>query len=65
MCLIFRFAGPWICQDESFVDNIYRQGNYCNNLATRVITIFIVSKLSVSETISKTVLPHLSKDPVA
>ena len=43
----------------------YRQGKYCNNLATRVIPFFIVSKSSVGETILKTVLPHLPKDPVA
>ena len=43
----------------------YRQGKYCNNLATRVIPFFIVSKSSVGETILKTVLPHFSKDPVA
>ena len=43
----------------------FRQGNYCNNLATRVIPFFIVSKSSVGETISKAILPHFSKDPVA
>ena len=42
----------------------YRQGNYCNNLETRKIQFFIVSKLAVGETISKTVLPHFSKDPI-
>ena len=35
-----------------------RQGNYWNNLATRVIPFFIISKSSVGEAISKTVLPH-------
>ena len=39
----------------------YRPGNYCKNLATRVIPVFIVSKLSVGKTFSKTVLPHFSK----
>ena len=43
----------------------YRQGNYCNNLATRAIPFFIVSETSVGETILKTVLPHFSKDPVS
>ena len=33
----------------------YRQGSYCNNLKTRVIPLFIVSKPSVSETISKNI----------
>ena len=42
-----------------------RQGNYCNNLATRVIPFLIVSKSLVGETISKNALPHISKDPVA
>ena len=42
-----------------------RQGKYCNNLAIRVIPFFIVSKLSVGETILKTVLPHFSKDQAA
>ena len=40
---------------------IYRQGNYCNNLATKAIPFFIVSKSSVGKTISKTVIPHFSK----
>ena len=31
--------------------------NYCNNLATRVIPFFTVSKSSVGKTIWKTVLP--------
>ena len=48
-----------------FIMKIYRQGKYCNNLATRVIPYFIVSKSSVGKTILKTVLPHFSKDPVA
>ena len=43
----------------------YKQGNYCNNLATGVIPFFIVSKSSVDKAISKTILPHFSKDPVA
>ena len=43
----------------------YRQGNYCNNLASKVIPFFIISKSSVDERISKTVLPHFSKDPIA
>ena len=42
-----------------------RQGNYCNNLATRAISFFIITKPSVGETISKTVLPHFSMDPIA
>ena len=40
---------------------IYRQGNYCNNPATRAIPFFIVSKSAVGETISKPVLPQFSK----
>ena len=43
----------------------YKQGNYCNNLATRVIPFFVVSKLSVGEIILKTVPTHFSNDPVA
>ena len=45
--------------------SICRQGKYCKNLATRVFPFFVVSKLSVGETILKTVLPHFSKDTVA
>ena len=45
--------------------NLTRQGNYFNNMATRVIPFFIVSKSSSGETISKTVLPHFTKDAVA
>ena len=53
------------CLSGLFSCNIgYRQGKYCNNLATRVIPFFIVLKLSVGETILKTVLPHFSKEPV-
>ena len=40
-----------------------RQGNYCNNLATRV-TLFIVLKSAVREAILKTVLPQFLEDPV-
>ena len=43
----------------------YKHGNYFNNLATRGITFFIVSKPAVGETISKTVPTHFSKDPAA
>ena len=43
----------------------FRKGNYCNNLATRVIPFFIVLKSSVGEAISKTVPPYFSKNPVA
>ena len=49
--------------DGAFFYNITTR-NYCNNLATRVIPFFIISKSSVDETISKTVAPHSSKDPV-
>ena len=40
---------------------IYRQENYCNNLATKAIQFFIVSKSTVGKTISKTGIPHFSK----
>ena len=43
----------------------YRQGNYCNTLATTKIPVFVVSILSLGETFSKTVLPHFSKNPGA
>ena len=49
--------------DKIFIKVPYRQGNYCNNLATRIIPFFIVSKSSVHEIILKTVLPHFSKGP--
>ena len=39
-----------------------RQGNYCNNLATRVIP-YIFSKSAIGETILKTLLPHFSWGP--
>ena len=45
--------------------NTNRQVNNCNNLASRVILFVIVSKSSVGQTISNTVLPHFSKNPVA
>ena len=44
---------------------LYTQGKYCNNLATGVILLFIVSKSSVGEIILITVLSHFSKNPVA
>ena len=47
-----------------FSDKCIRQGNYCNNLAIRVNSIF-VSKSSVGETILKTVPSYFSKDLVA
>ena len=48
-----------------FKNALCRQGNYCNNLATRAIPFFIVSKSSVGETTSEAFLPHFSKDSVA
>ena len=37
---------------QKMIANGYRQGNYCNNLATRLIPFFIVSKSLVGETVS-------------
>ena len=42
----------------------HRQGKYCNNLSTRVIPFFVVSKSSVGETILETVLPHFLGTPL-
>ena len=47
-----------------FITCVYFDRNYYNNLATRVIPVFIVSKSSLDETISEIVLPHFCKDPV-
>ena len=55
----------WMLSLNSAKEKNYRQRNYCNNLATTKIPVFVVSKLSVGETFSKTVLPHFSKKPVA
>ena len=52
------------CETRTSIKQYNRQGTYCNNLATKVTPFFIVSKSSVGETISKTVLPHFSKDPL-
>ena len=50
-----------VYQESQLKLGIYRQGNYCNNLTTKAIPFFIVSKSAVGETISKLALPHFSK----
>ena len=69
--ILFTNQKPFSDKLTSSVNYIYqlhlsrgmRQGNYCNNLATRV-TPFIISKSAIGETVLKTILPHVLEDPV-